>query len=190
MPSQISRCRYCQKTVPTPGAIKRHISHAPACFKAWQNELTQKKSLAEPGNCQDMDGNPSDIEIEDVDMGPILEAPPLDVEPEIGDIVNTDSGHRPVERAGNLCQKETQWSEPYPGQVAKVLGEGETLFQRWENQQQVDGNLEWVPFDNQHEWELAGWLMKSLGQSSIDEYLKLPIVSHQRLSSKKQTGIL
>lgn len=35
----------------------------------------------------------------------------------------------------------------------------------------------WEPFDDQEDWELAEWLVKSVGQTSIDEFLKLPIVS-------------
>lgn len=84
MPSKVSRCRYCQKTVPTPGAIKRHISHAPVCFKAWQEELTSKNTLhlfddnLQAGNCREVDKNPSDVEMDDFDMG-------IGIEPEIGD---------------------------------------------------------------------------------------------------------
>jgi hypothetical protein len=67
------------------------------------------------------------------------------------------------------------------GLVANILGWAETYFHKWENQQQLDGTLEWAPFENHQEWELAQWLMKSLGQMSIDEYLKLLIMSNQYL---------
>jgi hypothetical protein len=118
------------------------------------------------------------VEINEVDMGFHLEVQHLEGEPEIGD-TRDYFGHRSAaERPGNCLQKESQWSEPYPGQVAKVLGEAETLFQKWEQRHWFEGSSEWAPFENQQEWELAQWLMKSLGQTSIDEYLKLSIVSN------------
>jgi hypothetical protein len=40
----------------------------------------------------------------------------------------------------------------------------------------VLGENEWAPFTSQEEWDLAWWLMNNVGQNSIDEYLKLPIV--------------
>ncbi|KAF8233248.1 hypothetical protein L208DRAFT_1267596, partial [Tricholoma matsutake] len=41
------------------------------------------------------------------------------------------------------------------------------------------GENTWAPFASQEEWDLSQWLMKNVGQNSIDEYLKLPIVSTQ-----------
>ena len=36
---------------------------------------------------------------------------------------------------------------------------------------------EWTPFHSQKKWDLAKWLIKNVGQKSIDEFLQLPIVS-------------
>ena len=41
----------------------------------------------------------------------------------------------------------------------------------------LTGASKWSPFKNEDEWELAQWLLKNVGQSAIDEYLKLPSVS-------------
>jgi hypothetical protein len=40
-----------------------------------------------------------------------------------------------------------------------------------------EGEDEWAPFADREEWGLAEWLIKSLGQTCTDEFLKLPIVS-------------
>ncbi|KAF8219621.1 hypothetical protein L208DRAFT_1338875, partial [Tricholoma matsutake] len=45
------------------------------------------------------------------------------------------------------------------------------------------GENMWAPFASQEEWDLSQWLMKNVGQNSIDEYLKLPITrEHSGLS--------
>ncbi|KAF8228358.1 hypothetical protein L208DRAFT_1291921, partial [Tricholoma matsutake] len=44
----------------------------------------------------------------------------------------------------------------------------------WEEQSAL-GKNKWAPFASQEECDLAEWLMKSVGQNSIDEFLKLPI---------------
>jgi hypothetical protein len=43
--------------------------------------------------------------------------------------------------------------------------------------QEGEGEDKWAPFCNKEEWGLAEWLVKSLGQTRMDEILKLPIVS-------------
>ncbi|KAH7906526.1 hypothetical protein BJ138DRAFT_1137941 [Hygrophoropsis aurantiaca] len=40
----------------------------------------------------------------------------------------------------------------------------------------------WAPFRDEDEWELARFLMKNLGQTKIDEFLKLPIAKKHGLS--------
>ena len=47
----------------------------------------------------------------------------------------------------------------------------------------------WAPFEDQAEWNLACWLIKNVGQKSIDEYLKLPIVSSNNLVFHIQTKL-
>ncbi|KAF8885298.1 hypothetical protein BD779DRAFT_1611957 [Infundibulicybe gibba] len=40
-----------------------------------------------------------------------------------------------------------------------------------------NGTNQWDPFASQEEWELAVWLMKNVGQTSTDEFLKLPVMN-------------
>jgi len=39
------------------------------------------------------------------------------------------------------------------------------------------GESEWAPFRDEDEWELAWFLMKNLGQTKVNELLKLSFVS-------------
>jgi hypothetical protein len=42
----------------------------------------------------------------------------------------------------------------------------------------------WLTFVTREEWELAEWLIRSLGQTRTDEFLKLPIVSSLGITEK------
>ncbi|KAF8868528.1 hypothetical protein BD779DRAFT_1397671, partial [Infundibulicybe gibba] len=52
-----------------------------------------------------------------------------------------------------------------------------TKFELLLENQIRDGTDQWAPFASQEEWGLAVWLMKNVGQTSTDEFLKLPAVS-------------
>ncbi|KAG0691485.1 hypothetical protein DFH29DRAFT_779952, partial [Suillus ampliporus] len=51
------------------------------------------------------------------------------------------------------------------------------VFERYRKEQREEGEEPWAPFENAEEWSLAQWLVKNLGQTQTDEYLKLPIVN-------------
>jgi hypothetical protein len=101
----------------------------------------------------------------------------------------TPSGIQVLEETSHQCpveieeieDEDAQWPqshrETYPDHVAKVLGRGKTVFEELQDKQEAMGESEWAPFESRDEWELAQWLMKNVGQRSIDEYLKLSIVS-------------
>lgn len=70
-----------------------------------------------------------------------------------------------------------RFPEKYPGNVAEVLGTGETMFETLQNRSEASGQSPWEPFQDQDEWELAEWLAKSVNKTATEEFLKLPIVS-------------
>ena len=67
----------------------------------------------------------------------------------------------------------------YPRQVADLIGDGQTEFERIQAQQASSGSPDnlWVPFQDEGEWGLAEWLIKETTQQARDKFLKLPIVS-------------
>ncbi|KAG0696903.1 hypothetical protein DFH29DRAFT_812529 [Suillus ampliporus] len=67
-----------------------------------------------------------------------------------------------------------QYFEPYP-EAGWTLREGQTSFERHQQYKESEGEDKWAPFGNEEEWGLAEWLVKSLGQTKTDEFLKLPI---------------
>ncbi|KAG2031754.1 hypothetical protein BDR03DRAFT_840265, partial [Suillus americanus] len=48
-------------------------------------------------------------------------------------------------------------------------------FERYRTYQEEEGEDPWSPFEDVEEWDLAQWLVKNLGQTRTDEFLKLPI---------------
>jgi len=67
--------------------------------------------------------------------------------------------------------------EWYPGVATTVLGRKKTRFESLEAAELESGSSEWAPFRDEGEWEFAWFLMKNLGQTKIDELLKLSTVS-------------
>lgn len=76
------------------------------------------------------------------------------------------------------------WIEEHPRAAGKVLGVGETTFERWRREDAKAGRDRWFPFDSEKEWHLGRWLVKNAGQNQIEEFLKLAIVCgvHQSFS--------
>jgi hypothetical protein len=76
------------------------------------------------------------------------------------------------------AHSQSRYRRGYRGlSSAEILGEGKTKFQIWQEGQSLHGENEWVPFQNQKEWDLAQWLIRNVGQKSTDEFLKLHLAS-------------
>ncbi|KAG1811778.1 uncharacterized protein BJ212DRAFT_1483508 [Suillus subaureus] len=60
-----------------------------------------------------------------------------------------------------------------------ALHEGETSFERYRTYQEEEGEDPWLPFEDVEEWDLAQWLVKNLGQTWTNKFLKLPITQNR-----------
>ncbi|KAG1799690.1 uncharacterized protein HD556DRAFT_1430484 [Suillus plorans] len=72
--------------------------------------------------------------------------------------------------------------QTYPGQVAQTLGQAKTLFDSIRAEQEAQGLDPWGPFADEEEWGLVKWLIARVGQTAIDEFMKLPITGHLKTS--------
>ncbi|KAJ7651800.1 hypothetical protein B0H17DRAFT_832323, partial [Mycena rosella] len=52
-----------------------------------------------------------------------------------------------------------------------------TKFEEIRDDEILKGAEVWGPFKDESEWELAKWLIKNVGHTAADEFLKLSIVS-------------
>ncbi|KAH7917895.1 hypothetical protein BV22DRAFT_1025530 [Leucogyrophana mollusca] len=73
----------------------------------------------------------------------------------------------------------SRFYDNYCRPAASVVGEGQTTFERYSNHQQNCQQHPFAPFEDEEEWSLAKWMMENLGQTRIDEYLKLPITRNR-----------
>jgi len=72
------------------------------------------------------------------------------------------------------------FTEQYTGTTATALGRKQTVFESLEAAELEKGKGDWAPFCDEDEWEFACFLMKNLGQTKIDELLKLAQVSETK----------
>ncbi|KAI5985671.1 hypothetical protein EDC04DRAFT_2873649 [Pisolithus marmoratus] len=66
--------------------------------------------------------------------------------------------------------------------MAKILGLHKTIFKSLEEVEIAHKLSMWGPFCDEEEWELAHFLMRNIGQTKMDEFLKLDIVCNSGVS--------
>ena len=71
-----------------------------------------------------------------------------------------------------------RYTQEYPGCMADTLGTEKTKFEKICDKQKMEGLKLHAPFADEEEWELVKWLMKNVGQTKVDDFLKFPIVSN------------
>ena len=181
MPSQSYLCKYCHQTKPTQTALNRHIAHSAVCLQAWQENLLNLTS----GGSGSINSHfatinnsiPLDLLENDDFNGEV--AITEEIRPASNNLQVSSLQRSEESGTGNDARSQIRrYRKGYPvGYAAKIFGEGKTKFQIWKEDQILHGENEWAPFENQKEWDLAWWLIKNVGQTSIDEFLRLPIVS-------------
>lgn len=72
-----------------------------------------------------------------------------------------------------------RWREPFPVERGAGAGyrRGKTSFEHIRDDQILKGAEVLGPFKDDDEWELAKWLIKNVGHTAADAFLRLPIVS-------------
>ena len=68
--------------------------------------------------------------------------------------------------------------QSYPSEVASTLGKAETMFEAIWRSQTEQGLTLHGPFADGEEWDLIKWLFRHVGQTGIDKFTQLPIVSY------------
>lgn len=169
----VYRCEYCGYPLPTEQGVKSHIQLTPACRDKRDAELLDDSFCTFDtldDDSQHHHGHGPDL--------PAFESPP-----NIDYTHEEDFTHRSkrarVEEVEDEEVEETRarcFVQQYPGIVAQILRSDKTLFEQYYDLRKAAGVSEWAPFEDKEEWELARWLIQSVGQNRIDEFLKLPIV--------------
>ncbi|TFY59021.1 hypothetical protein EVG20_g7943 [Dentipellis fragilis] len=174
------RCGFCGHLVATAASVKRHIQRTPTCCYKWnlwlqapQNHLSKI-----PTSTHHFLGDP----FEHMDPG-------IAEEPEVTSprpskrarVEDANAEHGLDDGLGSTKTTETSqlFTRHYPSKAnAGAPLKSVTKSCPFEKQRVVQEDNEqgpYSPFRDEREWDLAQWLMNSLKQNQIDEYLKLPI---------------
>lgn len=180
------RCQYCKKSFESSGQVSRHVAHSDPCRQQWEQELEKLPARRPPQKelnerCYEDDEDILEVQGVQVDIDHNDYVSDLEIEVYVEGPVERSVGTPEVDKdTGNLednTYNHQRWTEVFPGQVAEASGRAKTMFDEWRTRQMLTGVSEWFPFENEDEWALAQWLFKNVGQTAIEEYLKLPSVS-------------
>ncbi|KAI6156712.1 hypothetical protein BKA82DRAFT_4325524 [Pisolithus tinctorius] len=173
-------CDYCLKTISTVAGVKRHISQSAACQQQWKQVLERTASTAsvdedhqlDDGQLEYMPNLASDWHYKPSDDGlDLLE----------GSLVQQHASVEDVED-GSSPAGDRHFIEQYTGFATRILGSRATAFKEMKKTEQKNNNNQWAPFQNKNEWDLACFLMKNMGQTKINEFLKLSLVRESGVS--------
>ncbi|KAG1897449.1 uncharacterized protein F5891DRAFT_1129914 [Suillus fuscotomentosus] len=178
-------CVFCGKVTTTHEGLKRHIVGRLEC-------RTQYESMIEEVEAENLDNAP------DVDF-PHQDAAPGHVHPRPSPDMDDNPALSKTRRVtveevededGMSFTNNGRYFEPRTD-AGWALHEGEMSFEKYRTYQEEEGEDPWSPFEDKEEWDLAHWLVKNLGQTRTEEFLKLPITqNHSKLSFHNNRSFL
>ncbi|KAI6038367.1 hypothetical protein EDC04DRAFT_2868476 [Pisolithus marmoratus] len=147
-------CSYCLKPIPTASGVMWHVSQTPACWHQW------RKVLEEPINV---------MPVENKSLGTDIDGThdPEDWQYE------SDQDGTPNLHEGHFIQYHGVHDETETCCLSEPQSKCACVEERWVTYLLTQSK--WAPFQNEGEWELAHFLMKNVGQTKMDEFLKLDI---------------
>ncbi|TFY56691.1 hypothetical protein EVJ58_g7482 [Rhodofomes roseus] len=172
------RCGYCKHQLPTTKGVKLHIQSTPACRRKWEQQLARvAQAIASSGNVAAAAAAASSTGVASSvqeDTAQSFELGSQDADDPMDGGRSSRQAH--VEDVPEDEEDARRYVENYPGVVASIIREDNTLFETWCATRAAAEVDEWAPFKDQDEWELFRWLIKHVGQNNIDEFLKLSII--------------
>lgn len=186
-------CGYCGKSLPTIAGVKKHVAKRPECRERWEAMVSRTEDVSVFDEDQDnydddqrtMQEKPMPFS-EPRSPGPTPDAMEDWEPPSLPRTRSLSAGEsEPPKRSKRGVQMEdvTDEEELEPGRFFEsfegaggVLRENPSPFEDYQRKRQENGEHTYSPFDDEEEWDLAAWMMKNLGQTRMDEFLKLPIV--------------
>ncbi|KAJ7572033.1 hypothetical protein C8J56DRAFT_1081438 [Mycena floridula] len=192
-------CNHCARSnFPNSTAVRRHQAQAPACKKA-QNaflEAIQTKAIISHTEPTGNESDASDLQASSVDdnwqllsdndqplQSPmVIDSPPSDA-PVVDQTVDDPDAIAPnpflvtmeevPDEGDGGCFVE---SFPEEFQAGATFGEARTTFDTIRDDQIMQNGKVLGPFRDDDEWQLAKWLIKNVGHTQTDHFLKLPII--------------
>ncbi|KAG1762797.1 Zn-finger domain-containing protein, partial [Suillus placidus] len=159
-------CGFCAKEMPTLGGVKKHIAGRPDCRRQWELLVeNQNDNQADTNTNSHADLYSPHRRSRSESSNPDAENPAA-------------PKHQRVTIEEVEDEDHTRYFEQCAG-AGQTLREGQTGFERFQQYKEGMGEDQWAPFYDGEEWGLAEWLVKSLGQTRTDDFLKLPITQNR-----------
>lgn len=181
------QCGFCGKgPFPSVPGLNCHIQQSVACHRASQKEFgsyrdniwhSDRRSIR-PENVPLPEDNNDDWGLDlDQDINDTMFVPQPAFPAELPTPVDVPR-QASVEEVPDEGEPESHYVEEFPieQKAGAAWGRGRPKFEEIREKLEADATP-WGPFEDQEEWELAEWLMKNVGQTQADHFLKLPIVS-------------
>jgi hypothetical protein len=182
-------CEFCGRILSSSKGVKNHQSQTPECAEALKNLIRSYNITAYDIN-DDENLDPVTVHSQYQPDHAQSQSPIL--EPYIEDIQeSTDPPSSPSRSTsfedtddGDHCR----FIEPFPEEFqAGVPINGnlhKTEFEKVRDELEAGGysGESFGPFVDHDDWELAEWLTRNVGQTAIDEYLQLHVVSFQNFA--------
>jgi hypothetical protein len=192
--------------VPTVDGIRKHYARSKACNQKYQDEIRQTAFTVFDHEQDDAPQPPASPNMMEVNSEPesdgydgleilgddfVLPRRPRSESPDQESESSKNPSKRArVEEVEDEDAPQGRYPDSYPGHAGQIFGEGVTAFERLQEEKRMEGLDPWAPFENEEEWELAHWLMKNVGQTKTDDFLKLPIVSQPATSELTASDII
>jgi hypothetical protein len=167
------RCHFCGKPLGTIRALNHHISASKSCYKEWRKDLVRNDNPSPKRQHKNTPGNEEDPDdLEEIYTDPVNDFVPPSPPRSFGaKVLEQEEGCTDLTTAFN------RYVQPCPGDAGLGIRKSKTQFEEWLEVQESEGKSPWEPFTSKDEWALAEWLLKNVGQKSINKFLKLEIVS-------------
>ncbi|KIJ31667.1 hypothetical protein M422DRAFT_266567 [Sphaerobolus stellatus SS14] len=173
---------------PTDSGLKRHYSQVQKCGKTWKASIRKLVIAQKPGEPPVEPSSPPDVSVQDVDLDDVWDVPaggPDFIEgsssglPRVID--NLPSRSNSLEPSARVRTDSTMLQEfPSEYEAGKRRGTRQTCWERMRDDRVSGHKDRWGGFEDQEQWELACWMMKSgLSQGEIDKFLKLSITQNK-----------
>ncbi|KAJ7429562.1 hypothetical protein B0H11DRAFT_1944597 [Mycena galericulata] len=189
-------CAFCKTAFSSSSLVRRHQKMDPTCKVKYAASLEKRQKKTDPPAPL-----PADLPGPD-DLQAILDDIPLENEvhasqprdfPEYEDPDQdasrpTDS---PTVRPAGDTDTRARWVRTHPPSVAAgaTYGKAKTSFEMIRDDEILKGGMVLGPFHDDDEWQLAKWLIKNVGHTATEEFLKLSMISDRAnpsYTNKKQ----
>ncbi|KAJ7743569.1 hypothetical protein B0H16DRAFT_1859525 [Mycena metata] len=190
-------CVFCQTGFASPSLVRRHQLQTAVCkakfLARWGTNPQTLTSRRRRGRAPPADLPAEDFATADLpsasDLAAILDDIPLENElPNTADPNTSDEENDPDQDAALPDDPpiarpgpRPQWFRPPASGLGAgaTYGSAKTMFELIEDEEILKGGTVLGPFRDDDEWQLAKWLIKHVGHTATDEFLKLSIISER-----------